>query len=237
MDEYLNALIAAVRQAPEGSLERRKVLSRLIIEIQNLPGIVKSSHPKYPEALNDTWRWVCRNIQKFDINHSSISGVTLQSALVNWINSYLRYRIKDLRISKGLDELNLDVIRLNDATDNISQRISGADLAIPTLSGLEAAIEKEQQQQQERLGLEIRQYIEQDPEGKLQSCYLRGQPKCNCQYLSQRLLLKEPPDRQTTIARDLNVPNQSIATHWRRKCRPMLQEIALNLGHQRSSEL
>lgn len=101
MDEYLNVLIAAVRQAPEESPERRKALHRLIIQIQNLPGIVKSSHPDYPKALNETWEWVSRKILGFDINQSSIPGVTLQIALVNWINSYLRYRIQDLYSSKG----------------------------------------------------------------------------------------------------------------------------------------
>lgn len=53
-DERLGKLIEAVRQHPSGSLSWRKAMNQLLIEIQQLPGLARSAHPDYLEALDDT---------------------------------------------------------------------------------------------------------------------------------------------------------------------------------------
>ena len=73
----------------------------------------------------------------------------------------------------------------------------------------------------------IRIYVEQDPENRLTNCYPRQAPHCHCQCLGVRLLLQEPPDRLSTLAREFNINYQTLSSHWKRKCLPLLREIAL----------
>jgi hypothetical protein len=75
--------------------------------LQQLPGRVKSSDPKYLEALDQTWEWVSRNIDTFEPRpHESI-----QKSLVKWINDYLIRRIQEI---KQLSDTNSDTPSLSD---------------------------------------------------------------------------------------------------------------------------
>lgn len=65
--DELQRLIDQVCSYPDRSKERQKALNKLLIVIQQLRGIYKSSHPDYPEALNRTWEWLCREIGKFKV--------------------------------------------------------------------------------------------------------------------------------------------------------------------------
>ncbi|MDY7016324.1 MAG: hypothetical protein SVX43_22550, partial [Cyanobacteriota bacterium] len=92
-EERLKQAIAAVKQHPRGSHPWRRAMNQLIVEIQNLPGLVKSSHPDYPEALNDTFLRLSEEIQAFDPQYPSIA-----QSLTAWINGKLRlkYAVREL---------------------------------------------------------------------------------------------------------------------------------------------
>ena len=228
IDEQLRQLIAEVCKYPPQSLARQKALNRLLIQIQSLPGLYKSKHPDYLHALNRSWEWVSKNIQNFKPRPPSI-----QVSLVRWINGYLYWRIKDLyapddKPSRSFDE------PLWDDEDGATylDRLSESGFCTFSLSGIDAYIEQIQNQETQRIGLELEQYIESDPDGKLKNCHLKTQPECNCMLLIQRLRLKNPPDKLADIAREWNVNYQTLVAHWKRNCLPMLQEIALNLGYE-----
>lgn len=93
LDRRLSALITEIRQNPANSRKWRTAMHKLLLEIQQLPGIKKSAHQDYPEALNRTFRWVSDEIAKFEPRPPSVS-----KSLVNWINGYLGWRIKLFRI-------------------------------------------------------------------------------------------------------------------------------------------
>ena len=84
LDGRLSALIAEVRHNPANSRKWRTAMHKLLREIQQLPGLKKSSHQDYPEALNRTFRWVSDEIANFELRQSSVS-----KSFVNWINGYL----------------------------------------------------------------------------------------------------------------------------------------------------
>jgi len=88
---------------------------------------------------------------------------------------------------------------------------------------------EEKQRRKQIISLNFGQYIREDPEGKLRTFYLGGCPECNCQELAKRRLLKEPPDKWKDIAQDLNVSIATAASLWKRKCEPLIKEIALDL--------
>lgn len=234
MDERLRQLIAGVCQHSEGSRERRKAMHRLLIELQRLPGLLKSSHPDYLQALNQTWEWSSRYIcSTFEVRTPSI-----QESLVKWINGYLYWRIKDLHSPKAAKLISLDKsIGDNEQGTSLLEQISDSGLGTPILSGLDCYIEQLQQQKLQRLGLELEHYIELDPRGKLQNCYPRTHPSCNCQLLSQRRYLKEPPDTFQDIAQELQMKPAQITNHWYGRCKPLLQKIAEDLGYEVNEDL
>ena len=75
-------------------------------------------------------------------------------------------------------------------------------------------------------------YIKTDPEGRLRNCHPHKYPQFNCHELAKRQLLKDPPDRWKDITEELQVPYSTGVAHWQRKCLPLLQTIAQELGYQ-----
>lgn len=244
MDEQLKKLIDEVCCYPDGSLERQKALNRLLIVIQQLPGIYKSGHQDYLEALNLTWEWVSRKICAFEARSRSDSvrvasrreGVSpsLQQSLVIWINGYLKWRIKDLYIADSNYTISLDRLTRNDEGDETSLLNILPDPQSPTitLDLLDIKIAQIQENQRQSLGKRIRQYIEQDEEGKLTASCLRKNPECHCQLLAMRLLIENPPHKISDIARELNISNQTLYSHWKNNCLPLLREISINFGYE-----
>ncbi|WP_445637037.1 Helix-turn-helix transcriptional regulator [Nostoc sp. DSM 114161] len=236
MDEQLKKLIDEVCCYPDPSPERQKALNRLLIVIQQLPGIYKSGHQDYLEALNLTWEWVSRKICGFEARSRSDSkGVSpsLQQSLVIWINGYLKWRIKDLYIPDSNYTISLDRPTRNDEGDETSLLNILPDSQSPiTLDLLDIKIAQIQENRRQGVGERIRQYIEQDEEGKLTASCLRKNPECHCQLLAMRLLIENPPHKISDIARELNISNQTLYSHWKKNCLPLLREIGINFGYE-----
>ncbi|MEG4517517.1 MULTISPECIES: hypothetical protein [unclassified Microcoleus] len=227
LDGRLSALIAEVRHNPANSRKWRTTMHKLLLEIQQLPGLKKSEHQNYPAALNLTLEWASREIAKFESRQSSVS-----KSLVNWINGYLRWRIQDLYSPDKDAPLSLDAPLAADIGETTRLEL----LPDFTLSGLDGMIENAQKETTQRIGLELELYIEQDPEGKLRNSCPGSYPTCNCQLLSKRRVLKDPPDTFRDLANELNVKYTTLNSHWKRKCEPLLQEIALSIGYKQESQ-
>lgn len=228
VDEQLQALIIEVHHCREVSYARQKALDRLLKTIQRLPGILKSTHPNYPEALNLTWSWVSRNIHNFDPYLPS-----LRERLVGWINGYLRWRIRDLYTADSRYSISLDQPLRHDGEEGATLLDQLPDPHYPpTLTLLDLQIIRLQNDEHRRVGLEVSAYIEHDPDGILRKCHPRRYPECHCQMLAQRLLLQAPPERLTRIADDFTINYQTLNSHWKLKCLPLLQSICRNFGYQ-----
>jgi hypothetical protein len=226
-DERLSALIAQVRQHPAPSKKWRIAMNRLLWEIQQLPGLKKSNHPNYRKALNRTFQWVSREIANFEPRPPSVS-----KSLVNWINGTWRRRIQDLYSPDKNAPISLDAPIAVDAGETTRLEL----LPDLTLSGLDGMIENAQKETTQRIGLQLELYIEQDPEGKLRNSHPHSNPECNCQFLSKRRVLKDPPDKFQDLAKELNVRYTTLNSHWKRKCEPSLQEIARTLGYKQEPQ-
>src|SRR6476661_4034466 len=77
LDGRLSALIAEVRHNPANSRKWRTAMHKLLLEIQQLPGLKKLDHQNYPAALNLTLEWVSREIAKFEPRPPSVQKVWL----------------------------------------------------------------------------------------------------------------------------------------------------------------
>lgn len=228
MDEQLRDLIYKVCQYEDPSLERQKALNRLLMVIEQLPDLYKSSHQDYPQALNQTWEWVSRNIGEFEPR-----SPTVQQSLVTWINGYLKWRIRDLYAKENQYLVSLDQPISNDDGDQTTllEQLPDPQFSPISLSLLDIKIAQIQERSRQRQGQTVKQYIEQDPEWRLTGCHLRQYPESHCQLLAMRLLLREPPQRIADVAREFNISNQTLYWHWKRKCIPLLQDIGRQLGY------
>jgi hypothetical protein len=223
VDQQLKKLIDEVCRYPDPSPERQKALNRLLIAMQQLPGIYKSAHQDYLGALNQTWEWVSRKICEFEAR-----SLSYQESLVIWINGYLKWRIKDLYTPDKDYPLSLDQPFPNNEGEEttLKDRLPGN-----TLDLLQIKILEIQETERLRLGNRIRQYIEQDEDGKLTASHPRKNPECHCQLLAMRLVLQAPPHKIADIARELNISNQTLYSHWKSHCLPLLKEIGINFGY------
>ena len=112
VDEQLRDLIYEVCRYENPSPQRQKALNRLLMVIEQLPGLYKSSHQDYPQALNQTWEWVSRKIGEFEPRSPSV-----QQSLVTWINGYLKWRIRDLYAKENQYSISLEQPISNDDGD------------------------------------------------------------------------------------------------------------------------
>lgn len=229
MDEQLKKLITEVCCYRDPSPERQKALNRLLMVIQQLPGIYQSGHQDYLEALNQTWEWASRKVCEFEARSPSF-----QQSLVIWINGYLKWRIKDLYTPDSKYTISLDRPIRNYEGDETTLLNILPDRQSPsiTLDLLDIKIAKIQEVERQCLGDRIRQYIEQDEEGKLTASHPRKNPECHCQLLAMRLLLEQPPHKIADLARELNISNQTLYSHWKKNCLPLLREIGTNFGYE-----
>jgi len=221
LESELIKVIAECRQ--ENLTKRRTSLNRLLMLIQQLPGIYRVSHQDYPEAYNRTLIWVCKNISNFKATTESVA-----KSLVIWINGYLKWRVRDLYVADNSYDPNRIYPNAKEDLDLI------ANIADPqiSLSLLDTQIAQMQAEKSETIGKAIANHIEQDIDKNLTETFIRKHPQCNCHCLALRLLLAQPPQKISQIARELEVNNQTLYSHWKQKCLPLLQSISQSITHE-----
>lgn len=224
-EELLGSLIDEACRYEKGSTSRRKALNRLLRVIPLLPNIYRSSHQDYPEAYNRTLEWLCKNIDQYQGRSSSI-----EQSFVVWINGYLRWRVRDLYAPEDkYNALKAHLVTPDEESPDPLLNIPDPNFS---LNLLDLKIAQLQEAEQRRQTKAIIHYIEQDPNCQLTQCHPRQYPQCHCQVLTLRLLLKEPPETIADLARDFGINNQTLYSHWKLKCLPLLQEIARRFGSQ-----
>lgn len=224
-EERIGSLIDEACRYEKGSTQRQKALNRLLRVIPLLPNIYRSSHQDYPEAYNRTLEWLCKNIDQYQGRSSSI-----EQGFVTWINGYLKWRVRDLYAPE--DKYNALKAYLSSPDEESPDPLENFPDPNFSLNLLDLKIAQLQEAEQRRQGKAIRDFIEQDSNGQLSQCHPRQYPQCHCQVLTFRLLLKEPPETIADLARDFGINNQTLYSHWKLKCLPMLQEIARRFGSQ-----
>jgi hypothetical protein len=244
-EKQLHQLLENVLQQSDDSKEWQRAMGRLLIYLQGLPEFRRYVQPNSPayflDALNKTWEWFSREIGTFKPRTDS-----LHQDLVRWINGYLYWRMKDGASQNLSIGLSLDRPMGTDESGAISSwldRISnsgeivGKGFTPPSFSGLDTYIAKLQTEATQTVGLALETYIEQDPDQKLRKSHPSQHPECNSQMLTQRLLLKHPPDKLADIARNFNANYQTLNSHWKGKTLPLLRDLAIEFGYQSPENL
>ncbi|TAD77416.1 MAG: hypothetical protein EA001_10270 [Oscillatoriales cyanobacterium] len=236
MDLQLVELLQQVRRSPKRD---PRALTRLLTLIPKLPGLRRDRHPDYLEALNHVLKYVQTRIDRFQCDLDADPSFVRQRFTV-WVNGQLKFRILDLY--RGADRpLSLDApVAMDSGNLPLLDYLGKLSNRAMSLDGIEALIEERQLQATRRQGLLVELYIERDPEGRLQSCTGTQAPHMNCQTLAQSILLQTrgdrvgplPAEKKNTwrsLARQLQVNEQTLHSHWKRRCYPMLKAIAQDI--------
>lgn len=230
IDTQLRELIAKICNNPTGlkGSERRKLLNCLLITVQKLPKLLKSSHIYYLEALDKTFEWLCKNICKFEPPLED--SRPFEQGLTRWINAYLRYRVKDVNKPTSND-ISFDQPMSQDDENFTLLDLLPETPKTPNLDNIERYIEQWQKENTEKIFLKFEIYVEQDKKRRLRNCHPTEYPDCHCQMLCQRILLQNPPEKMAAISREFDINYQTLRSHWNRNCKPLLQDILQELGY------
>lgn len=209
---------------------------KLLQAIQSLPQLRRSYQPEasffsmdFEEILNETLLEVTERIcEEFNADE-----IDYTRSLVKWINYKLRlyYKPKDkLREASRHKTLSLDRYIDGEENSTFLDLLDNYEDG-ETLNTIDGMIEQTQQQRRHRLGKEVWQYLQDDPDNRLKDkkCGSDKHRQCQCHLLVQKRLLTVPPETWKAIEAELNVPFGTITSHWAKSCKPLLAEIAQKL--------
>lgn len=247
-DRQPAALVELLDRAQGDGADRGVALGRLLALVAKLPDLRRDSHPDYLDALNRTLVFVEKNLATFRYDRGAPPVITYEQ-FVRWVNGHLKFRILDL-YRQGALPLSLDQApRRFDGAQGPGDRggepwLDSLPAGPTALDGLEAWLEKQQRDRLQRRALLLELYIERDPDGRLGRCYAARERAHNCQAIARALFLRsrgaavqrsrsplpaEPKITWRSLARQWQLNEQTLHSHWKRKCRPLLQEIAQSI--------
>jgi hypothetical protein len=203
LETQLQQWAIAAGRHPAGSLLRQQLLTRIVGEagrsgkLWRAPGLPQDD---YDEALQQTWFYVCRRIEAYDPS---------QAGVMTWINSYLKWRVKDIHIAHAQQQSQR--VSIDAGGDWISQM---ADRFTPEPSP--------------PLQADLHQWLTQEAV-TLQHIHIRQRPDIHCQILIHDRLLLETPWRD--LARAHNAPVSTLSNFFQLKCLPPLRQFIRAQGY------
>ncbi|NEQ40634.1 MAG: sigma-70 family RNA polymerase sigma factor [Okeania sp. SIO3I5] len=215
-DDLLREAIANFRKESPRSQEWERAFTKLWSLILKCKILATSPHPKYPDLLQEIQLEFSQRISS-EFEQIQSGKKSLLDNLKSWINWYglrLGYRIKDL-----YREENKKLQRETSLDTQIYS--SNNDSNIPTLGDVIAG------EFPELMETLIQEDFHEQLSAAIQKldCHPKKSPQCTCGEIAQRRLLRNPPQKWEEMANELNVSQGTIAAHWKRKCKPLLQQI------------
>jgi len=230
MEKQLCELLKQAFQNPEGSPERDRATDNLCIIVtqlkENQGKFPQDLEPYYPEALTQTQKdfrkdRTLNNFKKFlnqrnfssdNINcQSPLHALKTRVFLTRWLWKVFICDCKDARIKN----------------QKLQNKI-GIEIKIPRLSEFSEFLEEEIKQ----IAIKLKAQIETDPDKRFRNCHVENKKDCNCQILVQLRYLKEPPLKLREISEQFEIPLPTISNYIDKKCKPLLQKIAKELGYE-----
>jgi DNA-directed RNA polymerase specialized sigma24 family protein len=179
---------------------RRQILGQILRLV--MPQLWKDSSPYYPDAVQQTLLYVCRNLHKYEPHRSGV---------MTWINVRLRYELLDLKLQAQQDRQRLRSLTTSQGLD--------LDMPSPSL-----------QPELPNLILAIQAWAQADRTGELRAEHLRDRPQVHSQQLI--LDRMDPDLEWRCLSRRYGVALSSLSSHYQRKCIPRLQAFCLTHGYR-----
>jgi hypothetical protein len=211
MDE-LDKLALEAQKHPANSNARNKALTKLIMAIQASGKLYCKGRYDYPpevynEALQEVWLYVCKNIDSYDPS---------KSKAITWVNNTLHWRF--------IDAADNHLNRKRVSQDNQRKWVQTLSLDVPVRtpdsdgeSG-ETYLDSIAQNQPSMLLQELRDYIQEDPEGVFEDRHIRNHPEAN--YRTIALSYLEDKSWAEILAEfDNQISYGAVNSFFRNSCR------------------
>ena len=251
-DEQLRKLLRLLKDSQQGSTEQERFKNQLCKLIPDLPGSRKYREPDskidFDGAVNEAYAGLFTTLPIFfrEIDLDNIADDVLRTRVVKRFNKIIQLKILDQyrKLERQPFTFSLD----SPSKTKTGEKFDSEGMADDTTeTGIEQLIEEEQAKNKRRISIQLLQYIEDDPDGKLRNSYpsekidkkrpntpdnRRPRPDANCHVLALRLLLKDPPDDLSAISREINIPRPTLDSHWKRKGQELVKKMATNFGYE-----
>ena len=210
MKEVSQALAQLVKEAceyPPQSSQRQKKLTQ-IIRIVNCQ-LWSENTAYYEDALQETWFYFCQNVCEANTAKAYDAD---KASVVTWLNSYLKWRLKDGYISTIKQRQRTAPARVdeqNKIIDPIDRLPAKPDIP-PILA-------------------ETKAWATRDRDRQLRQTYLEHCPQISAQLLILARLPPETPWKH--LAAQYDVPVGTLSSFYQRKCKPLLREFSKSQGY------
>ena len=201
-DEFSGLLQEAKKYTPDHPY-RKACLTRMIRVIENSCKLYYESTPYYEDALQQTWTFFCRNINKLCSCRQHDSEL---SSIILCLNNYLKWRLSDLH-----NEHRISITNCLKTKINIDYQQDDMTINLYSPSQILPILEK------------TIQWIKADPSKELRHVYIQNRPDVNCQKLLLKRLLYEQSWKN--ISEELNLSISTLGNFYQRECIPRLRKF------------
>ncbi|MEL7223609.1 MAG: sigma-70 family RNA polymerase sigma factor [Cyanobacteria bacterium J06576_12] len=209
LPEALFRLVQETCAEEPGSPKRQRGLTQII---RGLNGRLWHTYdPYYPDALQQTWIYFCRNLCEATTGRVYDPQV---ARLTTWLNAYLKRRLQDFQIAE---------IRHRKTTVSSTVRGKDGDGTIDRIDSLVASPDIPPLLEQ------VRDWATTDADGSLRSLHISKHPTVTAQLL---ILKRLPPEVSwKTLAVDYGISIGTLSSFYQRKCLPRLRAFGESQGY------
>jgi hypothetical protein len=201
----LKQLVQEACQHPPGSLQRQRGLTQLI-RLMTCQ-LWHSSAPYYPDALQQTWIYFCRNLCEATTGRAYDPQV---ASPVTWLNAYLKRRLQDFQIAENHNRattVSAFNSSENDLIDPIDRLPAPPDIP-PWLA-------------------QIRNWAEENAE--LDQIHISKHPQVTAKVLILRRLPPETPWK--VLSAEYGISVGTLSSFYQRQCLSKLRDYGKAQGY------
>lgn len=206
--EQLKQLVADTCQHAKGSALRQRGLTRLVRTIT--PQLWHSSAAYYPDALQQTWIYFCRNLCEATTGRAYDPEV---ASPITWLNAYLKRRLQDFQIAENRDRhttisrASLKTTYENGPLDPIDRLPAPPDIP-PWLAQVTA-------------------WAESSPD--LEGLHISKRPEVTARVLILRRLPPETPWK--VLSAEYGISVGTLSSFYQRQCLSKLRDYGKSQGY------
>jgi hypothetical protein len=201
----LKQLIQETCQHPHGSLQRQRGLTQLIRLMTSQ--LWHSSAAYYPDALQQTWIYFCRNLCEATTGRAYDPEI---ASPITWLNAYLKRRLQDFQIAENRDRAT-----------TVSAFISAEDDTLDPIDRLPAPPDIPPWLDQ------VKAWAESNPE--LEHLHISKRPEITAKVLILRRLPPETPWK--TLSEEYGVSVGTLSSFYQRQCLSKLRDYGKTQGY------
>lgn len=208
--DQLLQLVQAACQHPPGSRQRQKGLTQLIRLLNQQ--LWHTSDAYYPDALQQTWIYFCRNLCEATTGNAYDPEV---ASPVTWLNAYLKRRLQDFQIAENRKRAT--------TVSPASARIGSGGDPIDPIDRLPAPPDVPP------LLAQVRAWANADADGTLAGLHITDHPEVTAQALILKRLPPETPWK--ALAAEYGISIGTLSSFYQRQCLPQLRAFGQSQGY------